>query len=156
MSRVHLIRAPTLEIPLLHPVKFANSFRAQGAAQATEDAACLSAVLTHFDDMRQALEAYQRQRLPRATNVARNTRILQQWWHLYDGSARDERDEMMRHDNESNPMFWGFSERKDWLFGYDARAILPDGTEPVVPSLPPMPPAEASVYRDRNGMVIAS
>jgi salicylate hydroxylase len=125
-------------------------YMAQGAAQATEDAACLSAVLEHFDDLREALKAYQKQRLPRATNVARNTRILQQWWHLHDGAMRDKRDEMMRHNNAENPMFWGYSERKDWLFGYDARLILPDGLEPIVPSLPPMPPSEASVYGKRS------
>jgi salicylate hydroxylase len=124
---------------------------AQGAAQATEDAATLAAAVSECASLSEALEIYQRQRLPRATYIARNTRILQQWWHLHDGPARELRDEMMRHDNEENPMLWGCSERKDWLFGQDARKLLTKGEKVVVPSLPPMPPEEARVYRRQNG-----
>ena len=125
-------------------------YMAQGAAQATEDAATLAAAISQHNDLLAALETYQRQRAPRATYIARNTRILQQWWHLYDGPARDERDEMMRHDNEQNPMLWGCSERKDWLFGHDARILLPEGVTPHVPSLPPWPSKEANVYKIRG------
>jgi salicylate hydroxylase len=121
-------------------------YMAQGAAQATEDAAALAAAISELDSLSDALEIYQQQRLPRATYIARNTRVLQQWWHLYDGPARDDRDELMRLDSPQNPMFWGYSERKDWLFGHDARVLLPKGSFIEVPSLPPLPPAEANVY----------
>ncbi|KAK4546944.1 hypothetical protein LTR36_001676 [Oleoguttula mirabilis] len=118
-------------------------YMAQGAAQATEDAATLAVALRSFDNMADALGAYEKQRKPRAAYVARNTRVLQEWLHLYDGPARDERDRMMRHDNASNPMFWGSSARKNWLFGHDASKLRP---EAAIPDLPPMPPDEARVY----------
>lgn len=51
----------------------------------------------------------------------------------------------MRHDNADNPMFWGSSDRMDWLFGEDARKIR--SKEVIeVPALPPMPPPGSSVY----------
>lgn len=120
-------------------------YMAQGAAQATEDAGTLRAALKEYDSLPEALKAYESQRRPRAAYVAKNTRVLQEWLHLYDGPARDERDEMMKHDNGRNPVFWAFSERKDWLFGYDAQRLL-KSDEIVVPELPPMPPPGASVY----------
>lgn len=125
---------------------------AQGAAQATEDAATLAASIRTFDNMPEALAAYERQRKPRAAYVARNTRVLQEWLHLYDGPARDERDRMMESDDSRNPMFWGYSERKDWLFGHDATKVIGDGGEERIPALPPMPPDEARVYKDGGGM----
>ncbi|KAK0249007.1 hypothetical protein B0A54_17360 [Friedmanniomyces endolithicus] len=123
-------------------------YMAQGAAQATEDAATLAAALTAHEGMSEALHAYERQRKPRTTYVARNTRVLQEHLHLYDGPAKEERDRMMQLDNPSNPMFWGCSERKDWLFGHDASELRADGN---IPALPPMPPDEARVYKEKEG-----
>ncbi|KAJ7614880.1 salicylate hydroxylase [Roridomyces roridus] len=54
-------------------------YMAQGAAQATEDAATLAAALRTHTSISAALEAYESQRKPRAAYVAANTRILQQW-----------------------------------------------------------------------------
>lgn len=124
-------------------------YMAQGAAQATEDAGTLQAALARYNSIPEALRAYQRQRLPRAAYVARNTRVLQDWLHLYDGPARERRDELMQHDNEENPIFWACSERKDWLFGHDAQKLCEEGDVPV-PKLPPLPPSEASVYSARG------
>ncbi|KAJ6603772.1 salicylate hydroxylase [Mycena sp. CBHHK59/15] len=121
-------------------------YMAQGAAQATEDAATLAAALRMHDDIPAALAAYEAQRKPRAAYVARNTRVLQEWLHLYDGPDQQRRDELMRHDNSDNPMFWGYSERRDWLFGHDATVLRPE----TLPGLPPMPHPEASVYKDRQ------
>ena len=121
-------------------------YMAQGAAQATEDAAALAACLARFEDMPEALGAYERQRKPRAAYVARNTRVLQEWLHLYDGPERDRRDEMMKVDGPENPIYWGDSTRKEWLFGYDAREVLGKGEEVWIPDLPPMPRDEARVY----------
>jgi salicylate hydroxylase len=120
-------------------------YMAQGAAQATEDAATLSAALREHADLKTALEAYQEQRLPRATHVAKNTRILQAWWHLYDGAEKDRRDELMRHDNLDNPIFWASSDRLDWLFGHDASKMATNG-ELKPPELASMPAAEELVY----------
>lgn len=124
-------------------------YMAQGAAQATEDAGTLQAALARYNRIAEALRAYQRQRLPRAAYVARNTRVLQDWLHLYDGPARERRDELMQHGNEENPIFWACSERKDWLFGHDAQKLCEEGDVPV-PKLPPPPPGEASVYSARG------
>lgn len=118
---------------------------AQGAAQAIEDAGTLRAVIADYDNLSEALRIYEKQRAPRAQYVAKNTRVLQEWLHLYDGPARDQRDELMRHDNENNPILWGHTARKDWLFGHDARKLYNEG-KLHIPELPPMPPAKASVY----------
>lgn len=123
-------------------------YMAQGAAQATEDAATLAAALRHYDNIPEALKAYEEQRRPRAANVARNTRVLQQWWHLYDGAERDRRDALMAQDSKDNPIFWGCSERLQWLFGHDAM-VLTSAKDVEGPPLPPLPSAEASVYRAR-------
>ncbi|KAK0854654.1 hypothetical protein LTS02_011402 [Friedmanniomyces endolithicus] len=123
-------------------------YMAQGAAQATEDAATLAAALTAHEGISEALHAYERQRKPRTTYVARNTRVLQEHLHLYDGPAKEERDRMMQLDDPRNPMFWGCSERKDWLFGHDASELRVDGS---IPALPPMPPDEARVYKEMEG-----
>ncbi|KIW67385.1 hypothetical protein PV04_06644 [Phialophora macrospora] len=120
-------------------------YMAQGAAQATEDAATLQAALREHDNLHDALHAYQTQRLPRATHIAKNTRILQAWWHLYDGPERDRRDQLIRQDNLDNPFFWANSTRLEWLFGHDAtKLIKADELQP--PKLAPMPADEALVY----------
>lgn len=127
------------------PANIANRYLAQGAAQATEDAAALASALRSCTTIPTALETYERVRKPRATYIARNTRVLQEWLHLYDGDARAERDRMMREDKESNPIFWGWTRRKDWLFGFDA-SRLDEARKMEIPSLPPTPPDEARVY----------
>lgn len=129
-------------------------YMAQGAAQATEDAATLAAALRSYDSLPPALAAYENQRKPRAAYIARNTRVLQQWWHLDDGPERDRRDELMRVDNEMNPMFWGCGKRTDWLFGHDATKLDSTGggnDSGGIPELPPLPDPKASVYGDRSG-----
>ena len=124
-------------------------YMAQGAAQATEDAATLAAALREHSTLKSALTAYEAQRLPRATHVAKNTRILQAWWHLYDGPERDRRDEMMKNDDLDNPIFWASLRRLDWLFGHDARELAGDEREKgelKPPRLAEMPAEEALVY----------
>jgi salicylate hydroxylase len=123
-------------------------YLAQGAAQATEDAATLAAALRNYTTLPKALAAYENQRKPRATYIARNTRVLQEWLHLYDGPARTQRDEMMKVSDARNPMFWGCMERRDWLFGHDASQLLQWQSDDRIPDLPPMPADEARVYRD--------
>lgn len=120
-------------------------YMAQGAAQATEDAGTLRAALRRFESIPEALRAYEKQRLPRAAYVAKNTRVLQEWLHLYDGEERERRDQAMKRDDKNNPIFWGWRIRRDWLFGHDAQKLV--GDEEQIPPLPPLPRAEASVYR---------
>lgn len=120
---------------------------AQGAAQATEDAACLAACLVHFDALPEALHAYEKRRIPRTAYIAKNTRVLQEWWHVHDGPLKDSRDTAMSKDDDNNPMFWGSKARRDWLFGYDARDL---NRSQDIPPLPPQVPAEQSVYGTKH------
>ena len=122
-------------------------YLAQGAAQATEDAGTLRAALAKYDSLPEALHAYERQRMARAAYVTANTRLHQEWLHLYDGPVRDERDHLMKIDDVGNPMLWGSTQRLDWLFGHDAEVLLAEGEEPEIPYLPPLPPRSASVYQ---------
>jgi salicylate hydroxylase len=128
-------------------------YMAQGAAQALEDAACLRSALAAYGDesIAKALIVYEKQRAPRAEYIVKNTRVLQEWLHLYDGPARDKRDELMRQDDERNPIFWWYSVRKEWLFGLDAGRLLEDGEDLHIPKLPSLPPLDASIYRQRTG-----
>ncbi|KAJ5097155.1 FAD-dependent monooxygenase [Penicillium angulare] len=123
-------------------------YMAQGAAQATEDAGTLQAALRKFDNIPEALDAYQTQRLPRAAYVAKNTRILQEWLHLYDGPERDRRDSLMKADKASNPIFWSYTPRKDWLFAHDAKD-LEAGEDEVFPKLAGLPAPEARIYNGK-------
>lgn len=124
-------------------------YMAQGAAQATEDAATLQAALRIHENLFEALKAYEKQRLPRAAYVAKNTRVLQEWLHLYDGPERARRDQLMKHDCKENPVFWAYSKRKDWLFGYDAQE-LDTNKDFEAPELAEFPAEEARIY---NGML---
>lgn len=126
-------------------------YMAQGAAQATEDAATLAAALKKHSELKLALAVYERQRKPRARYVARNTRVLQEWLHLYDGDGTKVRDAMMKVNGDENPMFWGSSERRDWLFGHDAEVIDEDAARRI-PRLPPLPPEECRVYKEMDEM----
>ncbi|KAJ7062127.1 salicylate hydroxylase [Mycena amicta] len=122
-------------------------YMAQGAAQATEDAAALAAALRACDgNVPEALATYEKVRKPRAAYVAYNTRVLQEWLHLYDEPETDpnRRDELMRHNNTDNPIFWADSKRRDWLFGHDATKLSFD----AIPAPPPLPHQAKSVYKD--------
>jgi salicylate hydroxylase len=123
-------------------------YMAQGAAQATEDAATLQAALRAYDNLHDALKAYEQQRLPRAAYVAKNTRILQEWLHLYDGPEKDRRDELMKHNNKDNPIYWAYNKRKDWLFGHNAQKLQADG-EDQFPELAGLPADEARIYNGK-------
>lgn len=117
-------------------------YLAQGAAQSVEDAATLAAALRRYHVLHEALKAYEDLRKPRTAYIKRNTRILQDWLHLYDGPERDDRDRRMLIDDENNPVYWGWWRRKDWLFGHDATKLQ----HGEIPSLPPRPSEAASVY----------
>ena len=122
-------------------------YLAQGAAQATEDAGTLRAALAEYGNLAEALKAYEKQRLPCAANIVANTRVHQEWLHLYDEQYREKRDDLMQKDDKDNPVFWAHTPRKDWLFGYDAERLL--GEEELnIPDLPPVPPESVSVYKN--------
>ncbi|KAK7427366.1 hypothetical protein QQZ08_006135 [Neonectria magnoliae] len=97
-------------------------YMASGAAMACEDAAVLRKVLQTAteDTLAAALQRYQEIRQPRASAVQKSGRKLQDAYHLADGEAQRERDYWIKQDNEKNPIFWGYKERRHWLFGNDA------------------------------------
>lgn len=86
-------------------------FLAQGAAQAIEDAGALGSALAQTDDVPQALAAYSRARVPRATRV--QTEALRQGriYHLR-GPMAVARDAAMRLLGPQR-----LSARYDWLYG---------------------------------------
>jgi salicylate hydroxylase len=92
---------------------------AQGAAQAIEDGATLTACLVDTDVV-EALRRYETLRLPRATRLQELSAANKTRFHLPDGPEQEARDaEMARGSTD-------FSLKAvEWLYGHDARA-LPD------------------------------
>ncbi|KAF5010116.1 hypothetical protein FDECE_3702 [Fusarium decemcellulare] len=99
-------------------------YMASGAAMACEDAAALRRVLKTAtkDTIPAALKQYQKSRQSHASMVQQSGRKLQATYHLPDGEAQRERDYWIKKDDERNPIFWGFKERRYRLFGHDAEA----------------------------------
>jgi salicylate hydroxylase len=94
-------------------------FMAQGAAQAIEDGATLTACL--LDDgaaaVESALRRYEALRRPRATRLQELSRANKTRFHLPDGPAQEARDaEMATHGDRSIPAI-------GWLYAHDASAI---------------------------------
>ena len=102
-------------------------YLAQGAAQAVEDAAVLRQCLAAETDLAVALKKYETIRVPRASLIQSKTREHQYILHIDDGEEQKERDARMSKDAEENPMFWGYEERRNWLFSHDAENIQQDG-----------------------------
>jgi salicylate hydroxylase len=102
-------------------------YLAQGAAQAAEDAAALRQCLAHNEDIHAALKQYEAIRRPRASKVLAKTREHQYFLHIDDGQEQQERDNCMKMNAEINPVFWGFEERREWLFGHDAEVLRQGG-----------------------------
>jgi salicylate hydroxylase len=100
-------------------------YLAQGAAQSVEDAAVLRKCLADADtdDLYPALKRYERIRRPRTTLIVGQTRRHQYILHIDDGEEQRERDRQMGRDWEGNPIFWGHSKRRRWLFGHDAELL---------------------------------
>ena len=51
----------------------------------------------------------------------------------------------MKQDKATNPIFWAFTDRKDWLFGHDARK-LEISKASSFPELAGLPAKEARIY----------
>ncbi|KAJ5619446.1 hypothetical protein N7510_003430 [Penicillium lagena] len=102
-------------------------YLAQGAAQSFEDAAVLRQVLAQDVDMATALQQYEKIRMPRAGLVQAKTREHQYILHIDDGQEQQMRDKKLALDTEENPVFWGFGDRRKWLFSHDAEVIRTEG-----------------------------
>jgi len=96
-------------------------FMGQGAAQAIEDAATITAcLLKHGNDMEEALKHYEMLRLPRASRVQAISRGNLTRFHLPDGPAQQQRDA----DMATGTTDWS-PQSIAWLYGHDA-SLLPE------------------------------
>ena len=94
-------------------------FMAQGAAQAVEDGATLTAcLLRERDDIPEALRLYERLRLPRASKIQGLSAANKIRFHLPDGPEQQERDEQMA----SGSTDWSLK-AVAWVYGHDAADI---------------------------------
>lgn len=96
-----------------------------GAAAAFEDAACLTQTLRRHDTLAAALSEYQTIRMPRAAIIQAKSREHQELLHVPDGEFQSQRDIDMALDQNSNPLFWGWADRRKWLFAHDAGKAEP-------------------------------
>ncbi|EXJ85750.1 hypothetical protein A1O1_06118 [Capronia coronata CBS 617.96] len=112
-------------------------YLSQGAAAAFEDAACLSQGLRRRSTIAAALSDYEAIRKPRASIIQAKSREHQELLHVEDGEFQRRRDMEMAMDRDSNPLFWGWADRRKWLFAHDAEAaesfvplVTEDGAKP--------------------------
>lgn len=102
-------------------------YLAQGAAQCFEDAAVLQKCLALDITLKQALKCYEEIRMPRASLIQAKTREHQHILHIDDGDEQRQRDEKIKIDGEQNPIFWGYEDRRKWLFSHDAELLSHEG-----------------------------
>jgi salicylate hydroxylase len=94
-------------------------FMAQGAAQAVEDGATLTAcLLRDRDDIQEALRLYEELRVPRASKIQGLSAANKIRFHLPDGPEQEERDEQMA----SGSTDWSLK-AVAWIYRHDAADI---------------------------------
>jgi salicylate hydroxylase len=99
-------------------------FMGQGAAQAIEDAATLTACLNKLDDVPTALKRYETLRLPRASRLQSMSQTNKTRFHLPDGPEQEQRDA----DMAQGATDWSFAAIA-WLYQHDA-SVLYEAAEP--------------------------
>ena len=104
-------------------------FVGQGAAQAIEDGATLTACLRKHDDIPEALVRYQALRLPRTAQVQALAADNKSRFHLPDGPEQVARDARMAAGGTD----WSFK-AMGWLFAYDAADAGETGNLGLPPS----------------------
>lgn len=95
---------------------------AQGAAQALEDGATLTACLKKYSDVVEALQRYEALRLQRATHIQGMATANKTRFHLPDGPAQRERDAKMAEGGTD----WSIKAIA-WIYGYDSAAAVETG-----------------------------
>jgi 2-polyprenyl-6-methoxyphenol hydroxylase-like FAD-dependent oxidoreductase len=93
-------------------------FMAQGAAQALEDGATLTACLTREADVATALRLYESLRLPRATAIQAASTENKTRFHLPDGPQQRERDAAMAGGGTDFAL-----KAVEWIYAHDAAAV---------------------------------
>jgi len=94
-------------------------FMGQGAAMAIEDGATLAACLRSFGDPTEALQNYERLRLPRVTRLQEMSRANKIRFHMPDGPAQQARDAEWAKAADRSPS------ALRWLYEFDADAVEP-------------------------------
>lgn len=102
-------------------------YLAQGAAQCFEDAAVLRQCLALDIPLKEGMQRYEDIRMPRASLIQAKTREHQHILHIEDGAEQKKRDEKIKINNEQNPIFWGYDDRRKWLFSHDAELLNHEG-----------------------------
>ena len=99
-------------------------FMGQGAAQSIEDGATLAACLSGIEpgEVAEALQRYERLRLPRASRVQRMSVDNKRRFHLPDGPEQQERDAAMA----SGATDWSL-QAIGWLYAHDAGKLQDAG-----------------------------
>jgi salicylate hydroxylase len=92
-------------------------FMGQGAAMAVEDGAALAACLLAVDDPAEALQHYERLRLPRVTRLQEMSRANKTRFHMRDGPAQHARDSEWARAADCSP------DALRWLYEFDAGAV---------------------------------
>jgi 2-polyprenyl-6-methoxyphenol hydroxylase-like FAD-dependent oxidoreductase len=95
-------------------------FMGQGAAQAIEDGAALTACLAAGEeDPAAALQRYERARLPRVTRLQQMSRANKTRFHMPDGPAQQARDAEWSRAGDRSP------DALRWLYDHDPAALAP-------------------------------
>jgi salicylate hydroxylase len=94
-------------------------FMGQGAAMAIEDGTTLAACLRAISDPAEALQHYERLRLPRVTRLQAMSRANKTRFHLRDGPAQQARDAEWAKAGDRSP------DALRWLYEYDPGLVMP-------------------------------
>ncbi|ANB14630.1 hypothetical protein AWJ20_2235 [Sugiyamaella lignohabitans] len=100
-------------------------YLAQGAAQAIEDGACISSLLSQCEtekDIPDAMRKYEKRRKLRCEKIQRGARDNGYIWHMPDGEEQEQRDSDMKLQpaDKKNPNQWSDPLFQKWMFGWDA------------------------------------
>jgi salicylate hydroxylase len=102
-------------------------FLSQGAVQAIEDAAVLTALLSDAspETVMLVLQRYEAIRKPRTSKVQKGARMRAEFFHLVDGEEQRQRDAMLADDSLPQEAAWLFN--TGWIYGHDIEQELREG-----------------------------
>ncbi|WP_324741198.1 FAD-dependent monooxygenase [Pseudomonas veronii] len=94
-------------------------FLSQGAAMAIEDSYVLAQALKHYDcDVKLALQAYEKERQPRTSQIQLQARERGKTYHLSSAEDLRKRDQAYKEAQAKNSNAVGI--RAEWIYEYDA------------------------------------
>jgi len=96
---------------------------------AIEDGYVLAQDLAHFDDLQEALSAYEEERRPRTARVQLEARERGRTYHLATPEELEKRDREMREQQKANPNAVGI--KAEWVYEYDARRCVDRFRQPA-------------------------